>query len=157
MDRQSLLGWIHVWAFGDCPTFQDPIEFEAKVVMQMRGMLLLNYEGQSLVATGLRAARLGRDAKVALLLIYYKSHAITAAIQIITFCHCPLHSIPRRDLKFAPRKSIRINTLSHSMQEGESPPMAERERVQCPEPVSSCRAAAQGCRLHSVRQPFRHR
>src|SRR5437588_2232551 len=33
-DRQPFLFWVQRWAFGHCPTFQDTIEFQPKIVMK---------------------------------------------------------------------------------------------------------------------------
>ena len=45
-DRQPFLFWVQRWAFRHCPTFQDAVEFQPKIVMKTGGLVLLHYKDE---------------------------------------------------------------------------------------------------------------
>src|SRR5580692_7028909 len=41
---QALLGWVEGGAFGDGPGFEDAVDFQAQVIVQVRGVMPLDAE-----------------------------------------------------------------------------------------------------------------
>jgi hypothetical protein len=41
---QSLVSGIHGWALGNCPRLQNAVHLQTKVIMKMRGVVLVNDE-----------------------------------------------------------------------------------------------------------------
>ncbi len=69
MHRHPLLRRVEARALRHGPALQRAVELEPEVVVQRARRVLLDHERERLAALGCCAARLGRDAEVALLLI----------------------------------------------------------------------------------------
>jgi len=72
--RQPLRGGVKRRPFGDGPAFQNAIEFQTKVVVQMRRGMLLDNERQLLVVGDSPAPRFRRDAEIPLASVFGESH-----------------------------------------------------------------------------------
>ena len=73
MDGKALFTRIEARPPGHRPAFHDAVEFEAQVVMQPPGRMLLNHKGIS-ATLRLAAARPGGDAELAFLPVVLKRH-----------------------------------------------------------------------------------
>ena len=60
---QSLNRGVQVRPFGHCPTFEDPVEFQTKIVVQTRGVMLLHDKGKLRVPHHSAATRLRRPSE----------------------------------------------------------------------------------------------
>ena len=66
LDREPLVVGIEGRTLGDSPGFEDAVEFEPQVVVQMRCRMLLNDEAEALRRLDLRiSAGLGRLREIA--------------------------------------------------------------------------------------------
>src|SRR5262249_33783992 len=77
LHRKALVGRVKVWALRNSPALEHPIELKAKVVMQMRCIVLLNHEREpSWGGLWLFSLWFGRSTKVPLFSILNETHEI---------------------------------------------------------------------------------
>src|SRR5581483_1089522 len=70
--RKPPVLWVERRTFGHRPRFQNAVGFQAKVVMQTRGVVLLNDKAQTLSALEPLPARLRRRFEIALSVITFE-------------------------------------------------------------------------------------
>ena len=74
LHRQPFLGRVEVRPLGNGPAFQHTIQFQTKVVVQMRSCVLLNDELEPVMAHRLPSSRLAGFREISFLTIFPKSH-----------------------------------------------------------------------------------